>query len=153
MFIVFRVVFIGIVFFLSGCANVKILSATAIQSSNENLIIEIQTNKKIERFENSSFAHHVYLKYMISNTELRKDIENPSKYWEFPFSSTDYEASQCKGGGICYKWKIPMKLETSLSGVSYSYKLKPLDKITIKIGGGTMALTQLKSNSKIIIVP
>ena len=150
-----RAIILVVTFFLSGCASVKILDVTATQSSSEHLTINVRTNKKIDIYENSFFANHVYLKYKPSNVVVKKVIDNPSKYEEFPFSIHDYEKQPCKGKGHCSVWKIPMKNDRdnfSIHGVNYTYELKSLDTITIKIGGGTIHGANLKSNSKVVTI-
>jgi FlaG/FlaF family flagellin (archaellin) len=147
-----RIILIAIVFFLSSCANVKILDATAVQSSSENLTLKIRTNNKLEKYEDSFFAHHVYLKYITSNTEVKKLIESASSYWGFPFSVSNYEALSCEGEGVCYIWQIPMKDEANINAISYTYEIKSGDTITIKIGGGTMHGAQLKSGTKVVAI-
>jgi hypothetical protein len=129
---------------------VKLLDAAAIQSSSENLTLKIRTDKKLEKYEDSFFAHHVYLKYTTSNTKVKKLIESASGYWEFPFSVTNYEAQPCEMEGACYIWQIPMKGEANRNAINYMYEIKPGDTITIKIGGGTMHGTQLKSDPEVV---
>lgn len=147
-FKIFSILFLA--FLLSSCTNVKILDASAENSSDVFLNIKMRTDKNIEQYEGSFFANHVYLKYKTSNMASFKLIDSASNYWEYPFSVTEYTKEQCAGEGVCYLWKIPLKDKTSINAINYEYQLTAKDTVTIKIGGGTMHGSRLSSNAKTV---
>lgn len=133
-------------FLLSSCAQVKIVESSVKDINNKLITLELVTNKDLKKYKNSFYAHHVYLNYMPSNTLITTEFDNPPKPWKFPFSSSFIKSEPCGNKNYCSIWRIPVSRKMSISLNDYEYILKKGDSIILKLGGGTMHGTVLKSN-------
>lgn len=138
---------------LAGCASVKIETASIVELTDTSATLQVTTNKNLGDYEDSFFAHLVYVRYRPDTTEVTADSGLSPKPEQYPFSVYLKDASTCDDIGRCWLFYLPVSKTVGLSLNSYSYSLEPGTSITFSVGGGTMQGTKLKSNAVVVQVP
>ena len=137
----------------AACAQVKILSAEVARINSDSIIVALVTNKDLRQYDNTIYAHHVYLSYRPSSTVVSSEFENPSKPWTYPFDVSLSGSQACGPGRHCSSWTIPIANSSNLDLNDYTYVLRHADNVRLKIGGGSIGGGRLTSNVVVVGVP
>lgn len=144
-----------IAFAASGCSTrVKIHEAKVIGFDQHSLKVQVTTDKALPRFDGSFWAHRVYLDYEPENKSTTPASNEKAVVRSFVFSAQRVEPwNETPDGGFISCWSLPMSGRFSWSITDYSYHLKSGETVLLRVAGGTMHGTALKSNEVGLKVP
>lgn len=133
----------------SGCStSLTILSGKVTAVDSQSVTVTLVTKENPQLYFDSYWAIRVYLAYEPEKVSIGT---SSSKYKpvfrEFVFAAPPLDiVDEVLGEGYTSIWSIPRTRHFNWSFTTYDYAIRPSEEIRVRLGGGTMHGTTLRSN-------
>ncbi|WP_257127836.1 hypothetical protein [Burkholderia sp. MSMB2157WGS] len=142
----------------AGCKSIDV-SRYEIQHRDRNgLTIVAYTAEDLASFDNTLWAHHVYLRYTVTPLTIQKRFDvSATDIDDYPFSARRLDIhTRCPipTSAFCSSWFIPFHDRAGLYGLDYLSGLDANEPALLKLrlGGGSMVGGRLVSKEQTIKV-
>jgi DNA-directed RNA polymerase subunit E'/Rpb7 len=144
-----------VVGFLSGCvSSVRIVEGRVTAVDEKSVTVELRTEEDLRSYQNSYWAVRVRLEYEPQKVQSVSRSEAEPVARSFVFAVQPESLPERAADGYFQSiWKIPRTRNFAWALTDYSYKIEQGEEVRVRIGGGTMHGTTVRSEELRLKVP